>query len=229
MLQLNHKSLPHSHNRLSALNRRPVQNSGSNGRFRACLRDLFRFFRPTLLLLPLLIAGCLPFLDDSETPQVIRSARMTTQDKRVYVEGHLSDTFLNQLMDKLKQGEPILFTYRFGLRAIHPVLPNLEIAHIELQRRIQLHLITQKFEMRDIINNQVKFSDDPEEALKWLGHLRFIPLLDSSELELGSKYHLNVHFHLEQDGASRMFQVLNRWLTFWKPVDHSFQVRFRHR
>ncbi|MBF0426078.1 MAG: DUF4390 domain-containing protein [Magnetococcales bacterium] len=166
-------------------------------------------------------------------PSPLREVVASLQGNALYAQAALSPEFQREALALLKQGEPILVTYRFRLREGRSLVPDREVSWLKLQRRLRLRLITQRFEMQDISSGQIAYTDDDDEALQFLGHPRNLLLeghgdkrgaAASNFLLPGRRYFLEVRFELEREGISRPLRLLNRLFTFWRPVDYRLET-----
>ncbi len=178
------------------------------------------------LLTVLLLSGCRPAAD-SDPANPIQEATVSLQGATVYGQARLSEAFLDGALEMLRQGEPLLAVYRFDFFTPRSLLPDKELAEVTLRRRLRLHLITEQFELQDISREQTLYSDDPEEALLFLGAPRVILLNGALGAEQpvplperGRRHVLEVRFRLQREGVSSMFRILTSLFTFWKPSDY---------
>ncbi|MBF0153825.1 MAG: DUF4390 domain-containing protein [Magnetococcales bacterium] len=167
-------------------------------------------------------------------PNPLREVAASLQGSSLYAQALLSPEFQRETLELLKQGEPIQATYRFRLREGRTLLPDREVSRLTLQRRLRLHLITQRFEMQDITRGQTSYTDDDDEALQFLGHPRDVLLEERGSKNRaatnfpvsGRRYFLEARFELEREGISRPLRFLNRLFTFWRPVDYRLETEF---
>ncbi|MBF0588733.1 MAG: DUF4390 domain-containing protein [Magnetococcales bacterium] len=190
----------------------------------------YRFMGASWLVAPLLllfVAACSPHPHDQLPTDVFQTAGLSEQEGKLYAQVRLTDARLKDIFSVAQRGEPILVTYRFRLRQVRHWLPDPSAAELLVSRRLRLRLITERYEMRDLQTDDVRTTTDPDEARQFLGDLGFMPLMDAAALIAGEAYRLEIHFHSERDGVSRMYRILNRWLTFWKPDDYIHHVPYR--
>ncbi|MBF0177487.1 MAG: DUF4390 domain-containing protein [Magnetococcales bacterium] len=173
--------------------------------------------------------------EDAPPPNPLREVVASLQGNNLYAQAVLTARFQREVLDLLKQGEPILATYRFRLREERAFFPDREVSRLKLRRRLRLHLITQRFEMQDITRGEVSYTDDDDEAMQFLGHPRNILLEEHGDkdgttgrfLDAGRRYFLEARFELEREGISQPLRFLNRLFTFWRPVDYRLETEYR--
>ncbi|MBF0127844.1 MAG: DUF4390 domain-containing protein [Magnetococcales bacterium] len=183
------------------------------------------FIRGLFLALAVALAACaLP----SEVPvgTTIREASVFLQGGRLYGSALLDPKYLAKITAMIKKGEPILGVYRFRLYQVDPWLPDVKVVDVSLSRRLVPHLITQKFELREGEGGQVQYADDLPEALQFLGHPNYLPLVGGDEPLLPGEYHLDVRFSLVPGVTNPVIRMLKRWLVVSDPAEHRYQAVF---
>ncbi|MBF0161231.1 MAG: DUF4390 domain-containing protein [Magnetococcales bacterium] len=151
-------------------------------------------------------------------PGVIQQAALLPQGEKLYARAELDQNYLKQLTELLNSGEPLWATYRFGLYRIHHWLPDLRISQIILKRRVRLRLVTRRYEMLDEQTKQIQYTDNPEEAMSFLGAPRYVlmgMLRDHGRhFPLDRRYRLHVDLTLEHEDMSHLFHLLDQWFRF---------------
>ncbi len=181
-----------------------------------------RGFWPALWLL-LLLNGCMP---SDSPPKAIQSAAAVLEDEALFAQAALSPDYLNHLLKLLKHGEPIVARYRFRFYRVNDWLGDYRLLQVIIKRRLRLRLISERFEMLDITNDRTHLTSDPEEAMGFIGHPRYIPLSGRVRLRPDRRYRLDVHLDVEHEGMSDTYRLLNRWLSFGHSGAFSFQSPF---
>jgi hypothetical protein len=106
-----------------------------------------------------------------------------------------------------------------------PWWPDARLAKVVMSRRLQFRLITRRYEMLDLVSGQLAITADAEEALDFLGNLRYVSLLGpenagTAGVPTPHDWHLMVDFRMEREGVSPLFRILNRLLA-WQPIIES--------
>ncbi len=183
----------------------------------------------TALLLLWLLGGCSPHPHDTLPTEVFQTAALTKQEGRLYVQARLTDPLLEKILAVAQRGEPILVTYRFHLKQLRDPWPDRAEADLSVARRLRLHLITERYEMRNLEQDVgQRTTTDVEEARQFIGDPGYLPLIDEKALIADRDYRLEITFRSERDGVSRLFRILDRWLTFWKPEEYLHHISYRH-
>ncbi|MBF0187238.1 MAG: DUF4390 domain-containing protein [Magnetococcales bacterium] len=178
---------------------------------------------PALIGLLLMVTAC----SSEPSPPVntiIASAAVQVHGEEYYTEATLDNTFLSEVSALLQQGEPIVATYRFFLyQKSEGLLSNdLLLGSARIKRRLHRHLIRDRFELLDMDTEQIHFTPDADEALRFIGQPRYVPLWIQKPVRPQHPYVLEVTCRIERDGVSRVFRLLDRLINFWKPVEHHF-------
>ncbi len=171
------------------------------------------------------LTGC-ALSDDPPPVRVIQSASAILEGQKLYAQLALDSDYLANLMNLLKHGEPIVAHYRFRFYRLNDWLTDSRLLQVTIKRRLQLRLISERFEMLDLTNDQTHFTSDPEEAMSFIGQPRYIPLSDQVRLRPERRYRLEVRLNLEHEGMSSTYRLLNRWLSIGQSGDFQFQSPF---
>ena len=171
--------------------------------------------RPGWLHLSWLLFGltaCTP-TPDADGRQVIRSASAFVQGGKLYAQAALDPGYLSELVPLLRHGEPIVADYRFRFYRINDWLPDSRLIQVSVKRRLQMHLITEHFEMLDISNGQTHYAGDPDEAMGFIGQPDYVPLSSRFRMIPGRRYRLETHLELEHGGMFGSNRLLNSWIS----------------
>ncbi|NGZ06593.1 MAG: DUF4390 domain-containing protein [Magnetococcales bacterium] len=169
-------------------------------------------------MITMLIAGCGRH-SQSTNHTVIQQTVLLLQGEKLLAHSELAPPFLLQLGEQLAQGEPLLASYRFRIRRLHPWLPDTRILDKPLQRHIRKRLITERYELREEQQRLVHYTTDEQEALNFIGNPRFILLANRFKPLPQTRYQMETHLSITPSGMSRLFLLLNRWLSLGKPME----------
>ncbi|MBF0214429.1 MAG: DUF4390 domain-containing protein [Magnetococcales bacterium] len=188
-----------------------------------CDRSLAHFIirRPAvtwIVLLTILVAGC-GREPQPTPPNAIQEATPFLQGEKLFAKASLTPAFLTRIVQQLKQGEPLLATYRSRILRRHDWLPDLLLLDKEIQRHIRMRLITERYEMREENTGLVHYTSDENEAQNFFGNPRFILLHGRFRPLPHTRYQLETRVSLTHEGMSRMFRFLDRWLALNQPMD----------
>ncbi|MBF0400346.1 MAG: DUF4390 domain-containing protein [Magnetococcales bacterium] len=172
---------------------------------------------------------CREFKDPSK-PGVIQHAALFQQGERIYARAEMEPEILKELTELLDNGEPLWVVYRFRLYRIHPWWPDLRISQAILKRRLRLRLITRRYEMLDGETGQIQYSNNPEEAMNFLGAPRYV-LMGALQKKgkfftADRSYRLNIDLTLEHEDMSYFFHLLDRWFQFGQSSMFHFQTGY---
>ncbi|MEG3640003.1 DUF4390 domain-containing protein [Magnetococcus sp. PR-3] len=197
------------------------------------------FFRGSLLLLLFLplfwLTACADRPIEEQIP-VLESVEAVVRGDTLYARAKLSKAYKNTLKERLNTGQPVLVSYRFTLIKHNRWLPNYEFAAAQIQRRVKLHLITERYEMEDLTEEAISYTQEPSEALNFLSQPRYVPLAQSKTLDgllvvakpdQFADFILHSQFERHRQGVSRMFRVLFRMLTFWEPLTYDKTAEYQ--
>ncbi|MBF0273239.1 MAG: DUF4390 domain-containing protein [Magnetococcales bacterium] len=171
-----------------------------------------------IALLAILLSGCGRDPLPENTP-VIQEASPVFQSDKLFAQVSLNPTFQDKIELQLKQGDPLLATYRFTVMRLHEWLPNVRILDKEIQRHIRMRLITERYELREENSSLVHYTSDEDEAMSFFANPRFILLHSRFKPLPGVHYQLQTRVSITQEGMSRMFRLLDRWLTLNQSMD----------
>ncbi|MBF0191668.1 MAG: DUF4390 domain-containing protein [Magnetococcales bacterium] len=175
-----------------------------------------------IALLAILLSGC--GKDPLPTPPpVIQEASLLLQGDKLFAQVSLTSAFQTRIGQQLKQGDPLLATYRFSVMRQPKWLPDTRILDKEIQRHIRMRLITERYEMREENSRLVHYASSEHEAMNFFANPRFIPLHGRFKPLPGMRYQLRTHVSITPEGMSRMFQLLDRWLTLNQSMDFFHQ------
>lgn len=174
-------------------------------------------------LLLLLLAACDRLPDE---PAIVQQADAFSQGNRVYANVKLSTHFQEQVRALLAHGESVVGSYRLRLLRERTLWPDLLLHELAFRRRLRPLLILQRYDLEEIKEggSENRATSDLEDALRFLGQPRYLPLIASGLLEMDEHYRLEVRFRLEREGDSRTFRLLQRLLSFGEPLEHTLNT-----
>ncbi|OSM07052.1 hypothetical protein MAIT1_00036 [Magnetofaba australis IT-1] len=196
-------------------------------------------FLIALAALLLLFLAIVQQRDQQQQNAFIAATELTINGGKLYAQTALHDDLITQIRDLLARGEPIRLTYHFRVLHQRDWLPDKLLAETTVTRRLQLHKITQRYEMRESVDQEqpkLLYESDPDSALRFLTHPRFIALGEppqgveklTAALPGGPhSYRFETRVTREREGLSRMFRVLFRWLSLGQREDHLMIRRYR--
>lgn len=166
----------------------------------------------------------------STEPGVIQHASLLMQGDTLYASAEMDQEHLKQLTELLSNGEPLWAVYQFRLYRIHPWWPDLRLSQTLLKRRLRLRMITRRYEMLDGMTGQIQYTNDPEEAMSFLGAPRYVKIgtmqKQGKYFSSDRAYRLTVDLTLEHEDMSYFFHVLDRWFKFGQSTLFHFQIPY---
>ena len=181
--------------------------------------------RFALLLILTLVTGCGDGSQSTATNPIAKASAFL-QGGDLYARTSLNQEFSKKVILALQHGEPMQATYRFSFFRRQEHLPDLPLAKVTIKKRLRLRLVTQKYEMHDLSNGQIHYTQYEEEAISFFGNPRFVLLGKEAHFKKEFRYWLKVEFETDHQGMSPMFRTLKRWLTLDQTIDHQISVDF---
>lgn len=163
-------------------------------------------------------------------PGVIQQASLFMQGNTLYASAEIDPEYLRQLTELLSNGEPLWAVYQFRLYRIHPWWPDLRLSQTLLKRRLRLRMITRRYEMLDGVTGQIQYTNNPEEAMNFLGAPHYVKIgtvqKQGHSFSSDRTYRLNVDLTLEHEDMSYFFHLLDRWFQFGQSSLFHFQIPY---
>ncbi|HIJ83092.1 MAG: hypothetical protein HW380_1589 [Magnetococcales bacterium] len=157
----------------------------------------------------------------------IEEVSVFQQGDKLYASARLRSDYLNRILKESGHGEPLVANFRFDFYRQQKYFPDLRLSHENVQRRLRLRLITERFELLELPQKRMQYTPDEDEAMSFFGVPRYIILGSGVHLPLGNRYYLRVAFSEEHQGMSWILGGLNRLLTMTPPEIYEKTIEFQ--
>lgn len=181
-----------------------------------------------MALLLLTTPGCSQDTSTTEAGGLFREASLVRQGESLYANAALKPRILSEWLTILQQGEPIQVSYWFDLHAQDSWFPNLGASGTTLKRRVRLNLITQRYELQDVLTKGTTFTSEEDEVLRFLGGPRLIPLVPLADINSRTTYQLRIRFRMEQEGLTGSLRLLQSVFSLRQPMEAVYLLNEQH-
>lgn len=167
-----------------------------------------------LLALCVLLGAPLAAADVASGQFVVQSAQATQRDGVYYVTAEIGYGLTDAAIEALTRGVPLTFEVQIDVARTRRYLPDANLAELRQRYALSYHALTERYVVRNINSGEQGSYSTLSTALRALGRIEDLPVIDSNLLREDADYTISLRSTLDLKsfpGPLRLLATLFRF------------------